>query len=589
MSSANGATPDRVGVYMRVSTEIQRRRGTIETQRPDLDRYLAYQNLKPYAWYEDIAVSGHWTPFGERPQGKRLLADIAAGHVNLVVIWRLDRFGRDAREIHNAVHDLEVAGARLYSLHESFDTRQPAGKLMLGVLASVAEFEWASIAERSAAGVERKLSDGAWMGGPVPYGLRVEGRGTTARLVYDEEPLGIPDHPDLTAADVVRLIYRLLLDERKSTIEIADTLNQMGVPTSYERRGRTYRRRGQVGPEQHVWRASTVRTIIRNPVYRGVYTFGRRSLHHAGREIVTSAVPGLALVSTETWEAAQTQLRANLRFGVRDAVYDYLLKGLIRCGHCGHLYIGDAHETGPRYVCYNHRRPMVLWGDSKLAEQRRCRDSLPVKAKQIERDVWAKVEHYLRHPDEALDDLALLLHGHASAAHDLRAQIAAVQRELDARQIERDTVLTYHAKGRMSERDLDRQMDRVAGEERELSAQVAALTAQLGEADEIAGKLSAAAALLAELRDKLDTAPPTKETKRAIIEKLIEYIVVRTEVDAGTQRRRPAIYVKAWFDPEPVADADAQKSGYSTNTLMHGRTPGRDSRSSETASAAGRD
>jgi site-specific DNA recombinase len=87
-----------VGVYMRVSGEDQRRRGTIETQRPDLERYLTAYGLTPYGSYEDEAVSGKWVPFGERPQGKRLLADAKAGHVSLVLVWRLDRFGRNAYE-----------------------------------------------------------------------------------------------------------------------------------------------------------------------------------------------------------------------------------------------------------------------------------------------------------------------------------------------------------------------------------------------------------------------------------------------------------------------------------------------------------
>jgi site-specific DNA recombinase len=184
-----------VAVYMRVSGEHQRRRGTIETQRPDLDRYLSAYGIKPYGWYEDEAVSGHWMPFPDRPQGKRLLADAQAGHVNLVLVWRLDRFGRNAVEILKAVQELEEAGARLVSLKEQFDTRTAAGRLMLGILAAVAEFEWESIMERTVAGIERKLDSGGWMGGPIPYGYLVEGKEREAHFVLDEEPLGIPEYP----------------------------------------------------------------------------------------------------------------------------------------------------------------------------------------------------------------------------------------------------------------------------------------------------------------------------------------------------------------------------------------------------------
>jgi site-specific DNA recombinase len=146
-----------VGPYMRVSGEDQRRKHTVENQRPDLDRYLSAYGWTPYGWYVDEAVSGHFVPFQERPAGRRLLEDAGAGHINLVVVWRLDRFGRNAYEILGAVRALERAGTRLVSLKEQFDTRSSAGRLMLGILASMAEFEWDSIQERTDAGMQRRL------------------------------------------------------------------------------------------------------------------------------------------------------------------------------------------------------------------------------------------------------------------------------------------------------------------------------------------------------------------------------------------------------------------------------------------------
>jgi site-specific DNA recombinase len=132
------------------------------------------------------------------------------------------------------------------SLHEQFDTRTAAGRLMLGVLASVAEFEWDSIRERSEAGVMRRLDNGGWMGGVCPCGYRVEGKGQTARLVIDDEPFTLPDGTVTTAADIVRLIFRLTVEEHKTTVAIADELQRRCVPTSYARRGIHMRSHGTV-------------------------------------------------------------------------------------------------------------------------------------------------------------------------------------------------------------------------------------------------------------------------------------------------------------------------------------------------------
>jgi site-specific DNA recombinase len=530
-----------IAVYMRVSSEAQRRRGAIETQRPDLDRYLDAYGLKPYGWYEDEAVSGKWLSFPDRPQGRRLLADAQAGHVNLVLVWRLDRFGRNAVEILKAVQDLEQAGARLVSLKENFDTRTAAGRLMLGVLASVAEFEWESIMERTVAGVERRLESGGWMGGPTPYGYTVTGAKQDAKLVPDETPMGLSFSPQLSAAGVVRLIYHLLLDEHLSTIAIADRLNSLGIPTSYQRRSLGYHRNGQVGPAQHIWRANAVRNILVNPIYKGQYTFGRRSRHHAGREIVTSDVP--ALVNVETWDAAQAQLEKNLLFSSRNATHDYLLRGLMKCGLCGHLYVGDAHESGPRYICYAHRRPQILFGSRALAEERRCRDSLPLKAADVEAKIWAFAEEACRNPGPTLAALQAKLTGQADTSEAIRAELAKKQQEQAAMQDERDTILTYFRKGKMTERDLDRQMESIAKEEVKRAAEIAALNADLEASDTVAARVTGAATLLRELSDKLDAGPPTPADKRAIIEKLIDEIVVRPERDEVTGKMRAIVDV----------------------------------------------
>jgi chromosome segregation ATPase len=167
----------------------------------------------------------------------------------------------------------------------------------------------------------------------------------------------------------------------------------------------------------------------------------------------------------------------------------------------------------------------------------------------------------VRHPDEALDELAVLLHGHADEASDLRAKLAEKQREQDGKQQERDKVVELWRKGRISERDLDRQLDKITGEERDVLAAIAKLTERLGDADVIAAKLSAAAALLEQMRGKLDEGPPTFDTQRVIVESLVERITVRAELNPGTLRPRPAVFIKLIFDPEPDEDDASDENG----------------------------
>lgn len=529
--------PEAIAVYMRVSGMIQRNRGTIETQRPDIDRYLDAYGYMPYGWYEDEAVSGKWIPFTERPQGRRLLADARAGHVNLVIVWRLDRFGRNTVEILKAVQELEQAGARLYSLKEQFDTRTAAGRLMLTMLAGMAEYEWESIMERSSAGIERRLASGKPMGGNAPYGYIMQKSRQDTNLAPDEMILGLPSFPDLTPAGVVRLIYHLLLEEHLSTIAIANRLNDMEVPTSYQQRGTPYYRAGQVEPTRHIWRANVIRSIIKNPVNKGEYRFGRRSAHHKGREIVTCAVP--ALVSVETWEAAQAQLEKNLKWSPRNAKHDYLLRGLMRCGLCGHIYVGDAYRDTVRYVCYAQRKPQNLFGSRALTEEHRCRDSLPLNAAAVEADIWAFIDEIIRNPGPTLAALQAKLSGQADTSEAIRADLAKLQQEQAAMQEERDVILRYFRKGQMTERDLNRQMADIASEEAKRATEIASLIEDLEASDKVSARVEGARNTMREVKDTLDDGLVTPEKKRAAIEALIDVIVIRHERDETAGKMRP--------------------------------------------------
>ncbi|HEX9412586.1 MAG TPA: recombinase family protein [Ktedonobacterales bacterium] len=154
--------PVKLAVYLRVSSEEQRVAGTIETQRIAAERYCVAYDHTPYGWYADDGVSGT-VPFAARPEGARLMADARAGHLTTVLIWRLDRFGRNAYEILAALRALQALGVRLVSITEAFDTETPAGRLQINMLASIAEFERDSIVQRATEGISRHLREGGWV------------------------------------------------------------------------------------------------------------------------------------------------------------------------------------------------------------------------------------------------------------------------------------------------------------------------------------------------------------------------------------------------------------------------------------------
>jgi site-specific DNA recombinase len=286
-ASPGSATP--VAVYLRVSTDEQRERQSIENQRDFAERYRALHALAVYDVYADDGVSGI-IPLAGRPDGARLLRDAADGRFGAVLVYRIDRFGRSVRVLLSGAEDLERHGVALRSMTEPFDTRSPIGRFVLTLLASLAELERETIRERSMLGRQRSVREGRWPGGPAPLGYRL----LDGRLAIDPEE-----------AALVRRIFELYA-RGLGLIEIGDRLTAERVPT-YAARRRTWSTSGR-------WAAGRLSAILSNELYVGRWTYGKtcRSLDAGGRPIrgkapeagrTTRPVP--PIVEPDLFEAAR--------------------------------------------------------------------------------------------------------------------------------------------------------------------------------------------------------------------------------------------------------------------------------------------
>src|ERR1700734_607990 len=177
-----------VGVYVRVSTEEQRERQSIVTQREFGTRYCDLHQLPIYETYADDGVSGT-VPIELRPGGIRLLEAARQHKFDQLLVYKLDRLGRDTRLILNAVAELEKHGVRVRSMTEEFDTATATGRLMLTMLSGFAAHERELIRERSVEGTNRLAEAGAWLGGVVPYGYRKVGEKGQARIAISEDAI----------------------------------------------------------------------------------------------------------------------------------------------------------------------------------------------------------------------------------------------------------------------------------------------------------------------------------------------------------------------------------------------------------------
>ena len=152
-TTANGI---RAAIYARVSTTDQ----TCDNQLLEFNRYIAARG-----WigvnYVDNGVSG---AKDRRPALDTLLMDARRRRFDVLVVWRLDRLGRNLRHLITLLEDVQTLGIAFVSLAEGIDATTPAGKLQMHILAAIAEFERARIAERVRAGLARVRANGQRLG-----------------------------------------------------------------------------------------------------------------------------------------------------------------------------------------------------------------------------------------------------------------------------------------------------------------------------------------------------------------------------------------------------------------------------------------
>ena len=150
----------RVAMYARVSTTNGQ---SPEMQLSDLREYASRRGWEVFAEYVDNGVSGAKE---SRPELNRLMADVHRRHFDVVLCWKVDRFGRSLKHLVNALADLDSYGIAFVSLRDNLDLSTPSGRLMFQIIGAMAEFERSLIQERVRAGLRNAKIKGKTLGRP---------------------------------------------------------------------------------------------------------------------------------------------------------------------------------------------------------------------------------------------------------------------------------------------------------------------------------------------------------------------------------------------------------------------------------------
>lgn len=175
----------RCAIYTRVSSDegLGQEFNSLDAQHEACKAYVASQRHEGWSLnrerYDDGGFSGGSM---ERPALKRLMADVAAGRIDVIVVYKIDRLTRSLTDFAKIVERLDAGQASFVSVTQAFNTNSSMGRLMLHVLLSFAQFEREVAAERVRDKIAASKAKGMWMGGTVPLGFEVVDR----KLVINE-------------------------------------------------------------------------------------------------------------------------------------------------------------------------------------------------------------------------------------------------------------------------------------------------------------------------------------------------------------------------------------------------------------------
>ena len=355
----------RCAVYTRKSSEegLDQEYNSIDAQRDAGHAYIASQRAEGWIAvaddYDDPAFSGGNM---ERPALKRLMADIEAGKIDVIVIYKIDRLTRSLADFSKMVEVFERQGVSFVSVTQQFNTTTSMGRLMLNVLLSFAQFEREVTGERIRDKIAASKRKGMWMGGIPPIGYDVANR----RLI-----------PNEAEAKTIAYIFQRFV-ELGSTTKLVKELRLDGVTSKAwtTQDGRV--REGKPIDKGLIYK------VLNNRTYLG-------ELRHKELWYQAEHPP---IITKSIWDDARAILSTNgrVRATTTRAKTQYLLKGIV-FGSDGRAMspFQTAKQNGRRYRYYVPQRDI---------KEHAGASGLPrMPAAELESAVLEQLRGHLRSPD----------------------------------------------------------------------------------------------------------------------------------------------------------------------------------------------
>ena len=272
----------RCAIYTRKSSEegLEQEFNSLQAQREACEAFINSQRHEGWvclrAAYDDGGFSGATM---DRPALQQLLAEITAGRIDTIVVYKIDRLTRSLADFAKIVEILDARGASFVSVTQQFNTTTSMGRLTLNVLLSFAQFEREVIGERIRDKIAASKKKGMWMGGVPPLGYQAQDR---KLIIVDSE------------AEIVRLIFRRYA-ELGSVRLLKDELDARSIQSKLRTSAS-----GRISGGKPFARGALY-LMLQNRIYLGEIVHNQQS--YAGEHE--------PIVDQPLWDAVQAQLAGN--------------------------------------------------------------------------------------------------------------------------------------------------------------------------------------------------------------------------------------------------------------------------------------
>jgi len=324
--------PVRCAVYTRKSTEegLQQDFNSLDAQREAGEAYVASQKANGWVCLPDRYDDGGYTGGNmDRPALHRLLADIEAGRIDCVAVYKVDRMSRSLMDFARMMETFEKHGVSFVSVTQHFNTATSMGRLILNVLLSFAQFEREIISERTRDKIAAARRKGKWSGGAPVLGYDALREPSGSKLIVNPEE-----------AERLRRIFEMYI-ECDSVLQTVHRLDELG----WVNKTWTTKKGTQRGGKP--FDKSTLFKLLTNVTYLGKVAY-KDQIYKGEHE---------AIIDEALFRKVQAVLRHNHNTGgafVRNK-YGAVLKGLVRCKACGcgmsHHFATDRGKRYRYYVC----------------------------------------------------------------------------------------------------------------------------------------------------------------------------------------------------------------------------------------------